>query len=73
MKFNQKFIWKCEGFTHHSDCEDMVECCDIQSKIKTNFGKSNRSEGHVETMMAGWDSELNIGNETGIYFIILFI
>jgi hypothetical protein len=26
---------------------------DIWSKIKMNFGKSNRREGHVETMMAG--------------------
>jgi len=59
--------------SHITQTAKMAECCDIQSKIITNFGKSNRSEGHVETMMAGWDSELNIGNETGIYFIILFI
>lgn len=59
--------------SHITQTVKMVECCDIQRKIIMNFGKSKRNEGHVETMMAGWDSELNIGNETGIYFIILFI
>jgi len=39
--------------SHITQTVKMVECCDIQSKIITNFGKSNRSEGHVETMMAG--------------------
>jgi len=38
---------------HITQTVKMVECCDIQSKIITNFGKNNRSEGHVETMMAG--------------------
>lgn len=59
--------------SHVTQTVKMVKCCDIQSKIITNFGKSNRSEGHVETMMDGWDSELNIGNKTDIYFITLFI
>ena len=39
--------------SHITQTAKMAECCDIQSKIITNFGKSNRSEGHVETMMAG--------------------
>ena len=59
--------------SHITQTVKMVECCDIQSKIIMDFGKSNKSEGHVETMMAGWDSELKIGNETDIYFINLFI